>query len=219
MILKQISKRSGLKIVSLNTIEMPSQYHETNNSYSKYKTNILAVKRQKQLNKLIQNGKQETLDSYYNQEFVNNIIDISILDIPELSGSKSIQSIFYRGELYMEQNPDLGTVDVTQYPERTTVKGVVKRFRTGTVKELWNVDSEQDLNGIELTDERIQLDIECEYDGNTFEITADYPFYQDPSSNTKFGRFIQRWGMPEVDQEVSVDFDDDGNGTVVGTTE
>jgi len=123
------------------------------------------------------------------------------------------------GDKLMKKNPELDDVQVAQRPTNATVKGTVQEVRVGTIEEMWDVEDDTDLNGLEMDDKRVQIEAKVEYDDSTFVFEADYPFHENPSSNTRFGQYINRWGTPTEGQEITVDFDNESNGTVVGVGE
>lgn len=121
----------------------------------------------------------------------------------------------------MKQNPELDN-NVVERPRNEVTEGTIEAVRLGTIKELWEYeDEEEDLpEWANLDDQRLQIDIEVEYGDKTFVVTDDIAYYDEPTDGTAFGKFIQRYdGTPEQGMSVDVNFDEDGNGSIVGIRE
>lgn len=118
----------------------------------------------------------------------------------------------------METNPNFEDVTVSERPQNQTIQGKVVSVIKATRQELYEVESEEDLmyDNQSLDDEIVQIEVVAEHKGHEFTVYEDLRFYENPSDRSKFGAFIKRYGKPEEGLEVTVDFDEDGEGQVVG---
>ena len=116
----------------------------------------------------------------------------------------------------MESNPNLENVEVSERPKNTTIQGQILNVIKGTRQELYDLDDDHEPKYGSLDDERLQLEIEVEYQGSTITVYEDMSFYENPSDRSMFGQFINRYGTPQTDLEVEVTFDHEGNAQVVG---
>lgn len=117
----------------------------------------------------------------------------------------------------MEQNPDLDDLNVSERPKDDIKEGEVVNVVKGTRRAIFEPeDDSSELEYGSWDDELLQLEIEVEHEGDTFPVYDTIRFYQNPSDRTALGQYINKYGAPTPEQEIKVDFDDDGNAQVRG---
>lgn len=116
----------------------------------------------------------------------------------------------------MESNPNLGDIDVTEYPENvTTDDATIVEVLKGTRAEIYDLEDDEEPKYGNRDDEFLRLEIEAVVDGEEFTVYHDMAYYDSPSNRSDLGKFVNRYGTPEPAMDVTVDFDEDGNSKVV----
>lgn len=115
----------------------------------------------------------------------------------------------------METNPDLGDIEVADRPKNHTTTGNVTQVVLGTRAELYELDDDEEPKYGSRDDRLLNLEVEVEVKGDTFTIFEDMRYYENPSDRSTIGKYVKRYGTPEAGQEVTVDFDDEGDAKIV----
>lgn len=115
----------------------------------------------------------------------------------------------------MESNPNLGDIDVTKRPKNQTTNGTVLKVQKGTRAEMYNLEDGEEPTYGDREDELLSLTVETTVNGTEFMVYEDIRFYDNPSDRSDLGKYVNRYGVPETGQEVTVDFDSEGNVSVV----
>jgi len=116
----------------------------------------------------------------------------------------------------METEPNFDDVEVTERPQNTTKTGTVTNVIKGTRQEIYDLEDGEELEYGEMDDVLVQIVAEVEHEGDTIEVQDSVAYYDSPSLQSAFGKYINRYGKPESGQEVDFTFDDDGRAKVVG---
>lgn len=114
----------------------------------------------------------------------------------------------------MESNPDFSDVTVSERPKNQYMKAEVVNVTMGTRQEVYDLDEDSELEYGDLDDQIVQIEALAEYKGNEFTIYENIRFYENPSDRSRFGQYINEYGTPEKEQEVQVNFDNEGNGQI-----
>lgn len=117
----------------------------------------------------------------------------------------------------METNPELEQIEVSERPQNHTTNGNIVQIQKGTREEFYELESEDDLmyDNQSLDDELLRFEVEVEANNNTFTVIEDMSYYNNPSDRSNLGKFVKRYGQPEAGLEVTVDFDEEGEASIV----
>lgn len=116
----------------------------------------------------------------------------------------------------MEDVDKLNVGDVSSRPKETAVDDCeVTAVRRGTREDFYPETEEADLEYGSMDDEMVQIEVEVDHEGETIPVTDDMRFYENLTDRTHLGRYVQKYGAPEKGQSVTVEFDEEGNGSIV----
>lgn len=174
-----------------------------------WKTNIWKAKKKKKRRKEILNGDQEVLT------------DFGISEVPNITKkssycSKSVQTNFnIGGDSLMEVDPDLDGVNVKDLPQGETLEGEVSEIAKGERQEFYDPNEDGEYRFGEAEDVMLQFEIEVNYNGDKVVVYETVTYDENPDPRSNLGQIINRYGVPEVGDQVNVDFDKDGRGEMV----
>lgn len=114
-----------------------------------------------------------------------------------------------------ETEPTFDDVEVTEIPKNDQKDAKVVRVEKGTIRELWDVKDDSNFEYGSIDDVIVQITAIVEYNGKEIEVQDNFRFYEQPTDRTDFGKYLQRYGKPKKGQEVTFDFDKDGNASLI----
>lgn len=116
----------------------------------------------------------------------------------------------------METNPSFDDVEVTERPQNATKSGEITQVIKGTRQEIYDLEDDEELEYGEMDDELVQVLGEVEHKGTKVQVQDSMAFYESPTTNSAFGKFLNRYGKPEKGLKVDWTFDDNGRAKIVG---
>ena len=129
---------------------------------------------------------------------------------------KSVQTKFkITGGDFMTEEHDSIDLDVQDRPERTTKSAEITAIRTGARQEFYDPEDDGEYKYGSASDPMIQIVLEYEHDGAELEETQVFRYYDNPDPRSNLGKFVKRYGAPEKGLEVNIDFDENGQGSIV----
>lgn len=134
----------------------------------------------------------------------------------EFQQPKTIQTRFklIGGDNMTEEHDSLD-YEVADRPEKETKKGEVVAIRTGARQEFYEPNEDGEYRYGDASDPMLQIVAEYEHDGATLQETFTFRDYDSPDPRSNLGKYVKRYGSPEKGQEVNIDFDENGYGSVV----
>lgn len=111
----------------------------------------------------------------------------------------------------MDEHDQLEQIDVQDYPTNSVLHGTVTSVTTGERQEFF-----EDSDYGDPEDTLVQLEIEAKSDdGETYNVREYMRRHDTVTNRQQLGQYIERYGSPSVGQEVKVDFDADGQASVI----
>lgn len=106
---------------------------------------------------------------------------------------------------------------VKDIPKSQTLTGEIVAIRSGNREDFRdrNEDGEWSYEDAEASDDFAEVTVEVEYNGEVYKHTESFQVYEKPHPRSTHGKLLTQYGELEVDGEVDVKFDSDGNSEIV----
>jgi len=98
--------------------------------------------------------------------------------------------------------------DVIKSPKDTVLRGKVISAEKTTWRKI--IDPDKISKFDEPDKDIIQVKYEVEFEGTNISGSDTMAYFEKPMSNSKMGKYLEKYGSFEVGQDISVDFDDKG---------
>lgn len=102
--------------------------------------------------------------------------------------------------------------DVVQSPKDEILNGVIVDIKKGLLSEF--IDEKHHSKFDNLEQEILEIQFETKFNDNILKGFDKMPYYKDPMSNSKLGKFLTKYEKLEVGTQIKVDYDGDGFGTI-----
>lgn len=116
----------------------------------------------------------------------------------------------------MEQKPDLSNIDTLEYPKNATKTGQVTNWYKATRAEVFELEEGEEAEYGDRDDDILVIEAVVEHEGSEIEVSDTMAYYDEPSTRSAMGKFLNRYDDVEEDMDIDFTFDDDGNAKIVG---
>lgn len=109
-------------------------------------------------------------------------------------------------------NEKMTKENVIASPKDEVLKGVIISIDKGLLSEFVPVEVHPKFDNLE--QETLNVTVECDFNNKKIKVTDRLAYYPEPMTNSKLGKFLNKYDELAVGVEIKVIFDGDGFGKI-----
>ena len=109
-------------------------------------------------------------------------------------------------------NKKLDKSVIVASPRDEILNGVIVQVEKGLLREFLDESVHSKFDNLD--QDTLKFTIECEFDNKKFNVIDRIAFYDEPMSNSKLAKFLNKYDTLEVGKQIKVIFDKDGFGKI-----